>query len=228
MKTKIDFSEFQSVFLANAKLRSRTVGGHVHTNVSDRKLPLLFAGQELQSRVDANLLKASEVIYKDAEVDRLTPEWCQTTFNKWFDLLQDGLLDMPGYAKKCEALGIHLENVRYRIWDVSYNPMSPVPADIGKRMDAFCRILVKLNPSPTKPSHMSYISSLLAFVDCQLDSVIHPWLDGCGRFATVVVMWVAVRSGVSPLPKFGDRVEHYQAIKSLGSHTDYFRRCLNR
>ena len=224
------FAEFRDTFLANVRLRSRTVKGNVqHTNVSVLKLPLLLEGRRLQEQLATNLQITAEMLYCTAAVTHsINYVWCKAAFNAWFDRLQDGLLDMLGYKEKARSLGISVPNPRYRIWEVSYNPASPKPTEIDERMQVFYKQLTERMLLPVISSDKRAMAELLAFADRELDSVIHPWLDGCGRFATAVVMWIAARVPQMPLPQYGGREEHYKAIETLESHTEYFLRCLNR
>jgi hypothetical protein len=227
MEPKKTYAEFCNTFFTNVWRRSRTAKGEVNTKVSGLKLPLLLTGEDLQGQLNVNLQKTAGLIHKEvAAKNSIDPAWCESIFNVWFDQLQYGLLDLSGYREKGLSLGLLLANYRYRIWEVNYNPTSPKPMEIGARMQVFYRQLIDRMPTLAVLSDIESVARLLAFVDRELDSVIHPWLDGCGRFATAVVMWVAARVSKMPLPQFGMHEEHYKAIKTLETHTDYFLRCL--
>jgi hypothetical protein len=63
----------------------------------------------------------------------------------------------------------------------------------------------------------------LAQIDRHFDEVIHPWIDGCGRMATALIMWFSLKLEV--YPQFTNSAEHYEAIKSPQTHREYFRKC---
>lgn len=223
------FVRFRDIFLENVRLRSRTVKGDIHTNVSALKLPLLLKGRELQEQLDVNLRRTAEILHDGVlQQGDISPAWCKNVFDVWFDQLQDGLLDVSGYDRERNVLGLPSFNPRYRIWEVNYDPKSPKPEKIGECMQSFREQLVgKMSLVAVSPNKET-VAPLLAFVDRELDRVIHPWLDGCGRFATSAVMWVSARMFGVGLPKFGTREEHYKAISTIETHTDYFLRCLSR
>jgi hypothetical protein len=70
---------------------------------------------------------------------------------------------------------------------------------------------------------------LFAHTDYALETVIHPWVDGCGRHATAFVMWLAMLTGGN-VPVFGTREAHYAAMKAKDpeQHVAYYRECLER
>lgn len=226
------FFEFRRVFVENVRRRSRTAKGKVHTNVSPLKLPLLLADdpEMLAAQIHLNLLKTAEMLCSPIMMENsLSHEWFGLVFDMWFDQLQKGLLDIRGYSGKRKELGLRLFNLRYRIWEVNYDPTSPKPDEIEPRMQVFFAELEKWMVLRTISYNKLDFARLLAFADRELDRVIHPWLDGCGRFATAVVMWLAVRTPAMPLPQFGEREEHYAAMDAgLEAHTEYFVRCLSR
>jgi len=59
-----------------------------------------------------------------------------------------------------------------------------------------------------------------------LDQVIHPWVDGCARLSTAVVMWLALIKPGYGLPCFQDRERHYQTIRHSKTHVFYYFDCL--
>jgi hypothetical protein len=226
--TQEGFEQFRGTFLANIRLRSRTAKGKVNTGISTLKLPLLVDGEELQAQLQLNLLKTARLLYSAIAMEhQIGPDQCKHMFNVWFDRLQEGLIDTWGYKQKREELGLPFFNLRYRIWDVNYDPTCPKPTEIEHQMDNFCIELAARMQSTAILTDRKAFAGLLAFADRELDRIIHPWLDGCGRFATAVVMWLAARVPDMPYPVFGQRDEHYAAMKTEESHTEYFMRCLS-
>jgi hypothetical protein len=68
----------------------------------------------------------------------------------------------------------------------------------------------------------------MAYADLMIDGELRPWLDGCGRVAATLVMWIARTLG-APLPLFDTSKEvHKMTIRDLDRHTGYFLKCIRR
>lgn len=219
----LDLDKFKIVFEQNVQQRSRTAKGTSNTGVSTLKLPLLLEGEELKEKLQENVARTALMIgsYQLPKTgDRIRS--LLYTFDTWFDSLQERMIDMQGYERKRRELNLPSPNPRYRIWEVKYDPSSSKVGSIHADMGRFARQLVEMMDSAP------YYPQLLAFADYEMDKIIHPWLDGCGRFATALVMWIAAQFPTLPLPVFGERTAHYKAMnEGLASHTQYFAGCLH-
>ena len=68
----------------------------------------------------------------------------------------------------------------------------------------------------------------MAYADLMTDGELRPWLDGCGRVATALVMWIARTLG-APLPLFTQRKSvHKMTIRDLDRHRLYFLESIRR
>lgn len=68
----------------------------------------------------------------------------------------------------------------------------------------------------------------MAYADLMTDGELRPWLDGCGRVATALVMWIARVTGAR-LPLFSESKEvHKMSIRDLDKHRLYFLESIRR
>jgi hypothetical protein len=223
---KKDYQEFESTLLFNIKQRSRTANGKSKTGVSSMKLPLLVGDEVLEQKVKENLLQTAQIVWNTPLSS--SPAALNEYFFEWFDLLQDGLIDYEGYRPKREELekkyaltaGKEVTlNPRYRLWEVHYDLARIQPREIDSCLNSYVTYISR-NLDMLSGELKDYIR-FLAYADRELDRVIHPWLDGCGRFATVLIMWLAANSP-HPYPKFRPHSEHYASMITKESHEHYF------
>lgn len=229
---KESYDEFLETLLFNVKQRSRTAQGKSNTGASSVKLPLLLQGVDLEKKVTENLLQVAPWAWETTGIG-LSPNDLRSLFNDWFDILQDGLIDYGGYRSLREDLkqqwalerGKEVQiNPRFRLWEVHYDTLRVKPCDIDTYLVGYTTFMATWFNTDRFDDRREF-ASYLAFVDRQLDRVIHPWLDGCGRLATLLVMWVSRHSSF-PYPRFKPHSEHYASMTTLGSHIKYFEEIL--
>lgn len=228
-----EFFIFHEAINDNNARRSRTVQTKVgHTGVSPLKLRLLKSGEELEAQLAKNTLEATELAWKSAAIPMEKLDFKQM-FLEWIAALNAGTVDVEGYRKLRQN---HSELSRvgdyYRLWEIAYDPRNPRPTEIEFCLKEFiAQLPTRMKRIEQSGIHIDRIAlaALLAYADHEIDRIIHPWVDGCGRFATLLVMWLALRiDGVRSLPKFGAQEEHYAAIAEYHTHQEYMRRCLRQ
>lgn len=226
--TGVTYELFKQALLYNLEQKSSTSKGQGSTHVSPLKLPLLLSGQLLQVTTVINAENVCGTIWDD--VDSLSnfskfASWY--AFSKWFDELQSGLIAYEGYKLKRQELGIMSQDRRYRIWEVKYHPNNPKPGKIHDRLLAYHKELENRIAHFKITGGESDLVKLLAWADREFDFMIHPYLDGCGRMATAIVMWLA--AGFSPvLPRFAPKKEHYAAMQNELTYNEYMAKCLEQ
>lgn len=226
------YQEFLGALRANVAARSRTARGAAHTGVSSRKLPLLKSGAELEGQLLDNLDRAARVAWESRD-ETCRPILLRHLFQRWIEELNRDLVDLEGYAEiRRTRKALARLNPYYRIWEVTYHHANPAPGSIDKELRRFASQLAAADPSGPAMRSEADLAAVMAFADREIDLVIHPWIDGCGRFATVLVAWLALRArmgnGSSPLPRFGPREDHYKAMRLLRTHRLYMLGCLAR
>ncbi|MBI2120449.1 MAG: hypothetical protein HYT94_02380 [Parcubacteria group bacterium] len=204
--------EFLSLFAENTEKRSRTSAGVGETSISPAKMDLLKAGDDLKRQVRENTLTLAEEIWETPGV-HMDASLVRSFLESWFDTIHTDILERNAN--------------KYRLWEASYaHPeKSPPPEYLGVWMDVFYAEIVK-KMILTDGKSVKSVAILLAWADREMDLVIHPWSDGCGRMSTALVMWLALQVSEVGFPKFSKREEHYTAMKTAMRHTEYFLKCL--
>jgi len=241
MYNKVTFKEFAQIFKDNIIKRSRTAKGTSETLVSEKKKKLLLSGKELRKQVEENTEKLIEDVWNSAQLLQGTPEGIQMRMESWNRIINHNLRSPDTYLEEYEKLckeakevskitGIFYSlNPEYRTWDVNYTAFRIPLLELDFAMDNFSHKLSSrlykmcLSPS-TRTLHKE--TQLLAYADHMIDGVIHPWIDGCGRNATAMVMWLSIIFPEFKLPVFRERNEHYASILDIEAHTRYFELCL--
>lgn len=216
MRTLHAHFEFKKIFLANIQARSRTSKGVSDTSVSKSKKPLLKSGDELKAQVLENTENLISRVWSKSRLCEITPESVRKETNSWYDIIQKNL--------QPNDVG------RYRTWPVKYSPLSPSPEIIEHALNEYYEVLSWMLTGIRRNSGeliSGTQNGILAWIDRQMDAVIHPWADGCGRMATASVMWASVLHPRFRLPRFRDRDEHYRCIEKFSTHKEYFSRCLS-
>lgn len=228
--------EFEDAFRRNILKRSRTAKGTSNTTASVKKQPLLKSGDALAAQVERNtggLVKDAWLSPKSVPIG---VSGMRSLTNRWYDIMTAELQDPRVYEADFERVAEaaarlaaktgkpHRANPRYRVWNPEYLLAPIEPPEIEVAMDAF---YAELDERILRCSAKNLTQAeLLAFADHTIESVIHPWADGCGRIATTMVMWLSLIVPGFRLPEFGERDEHYANIRDLVRHTEYFVRCL--
>lgn len=232
---------FLTLFVENTEKRSRTSMGVSDTTVSAAKKGLLKTGEDLKRQVSENTAALAKNIW-ERPVSRIEASFLRSFLESWFDIIHADILDTEAYVFEQSRQGKHFDpiadpmryglcyrtNSKYRAWEVkyAYPKQSPPPEYLEIWMDIFYAELVK-KMIQTNGKSVNSVAKLLAWADREMDLVIHPWSDGCGRISTALVMWLALRVSEVGLPKFGIREEHYEAMKTVTGHTEYFLKCFN-
>lgn len=242
---------FVQIFRMNVLRRSRTRSGRDEgAKTSSKKKHLLLSGEELEKRAKEN----TENLIADVialPITEISTGILRQMALQWFNIAADGLCDFSAHEEEFEALrdradrfgksvGKKIEVSRnYRLWTPKYTTAEIPPIWLEKFMDEFyfelsfrMRVFRDLFPKKDANKHLGVLSEFaaqtMAYADLMMDGEIHPWIDGCGRISTALVMYVA-RYLEAPLPLFSpNREEHYASINDIGAHTDYFRRAIER
>ena len=230
--------EFSEVFGTNLSARSRTAKGVSDTSTSRQKKPLLKTGGALKAQVEENTERLIEEVWQNSRL-AISPLNLELFANRWYDIINFELQDPEVYKKEHREIILRVPdsqlgraNPRFRLWNAEYTTLNLSPEEIPAAMDDFYRDFsarlnaARLNAASNREDGRQ--DSLLAHADHMIDSAIHPWLDGCGRWATALVMYASIAVVGFRLPRFGTREEHYANIGNLERHTDYFALCLNR
>jgi len=238
---KINFGEFASVFQENIYKRSRTAKGVFKKGLSGSSVEkvkkyLKKSGLELEKQVAKNTGTLTNRVWNDGHRRGIDASFLRKAMEDWYDIIQHELQDIDPYKEErerleesCKAIGVSSDvcftNRRYRVWDVNYAEQNPKPIHLEKWMYDFYEELVR-RIWHANGNDIKSLGELLAWVDRSMDLIIHPWADGCGRMSTALVMWISLFVSALQLPRFGDREEHYDAMKDGRTHARYFQRCL--
>lgn len=239
---------FAQIFRMNILRRSRTRSGRDEgAKTSLKKKPLLLSGEDLKKKVGENTEKLITDVASLPVDDGISPSILRKMAPCWFQITVDGLYDFSAYEEEFKALqdkaerfgqslGEKIEVSRnYRLWTSKYTTAGIPPLWIQKFMDEFYfhlsfrmnmvrHVLKERNTS----AFSEWAAQIMAYADLMMDGEIHPWIDGCSRISTALVMYIA-RYLEAPLPLFSpNREEHYASITDIGAHTDYFRRAIER
>ncbi|OGG72460.1 hypothetical protein A3A38_02135 [Candidatus Kaiserbacteria bacterium RIFCSPLOWO2_01_FULL_53_17] len=237
----MDRAHFRRIFLENCARRSRTLQSgstKAGSGVRGKKKPVDKEPVEIARIAAENTEQAALFVWRVAGLVRqpLSARRVRAISERIYTILQHELALTVSYDEEQRELGrqgrewssktrlAYAAHPHYRVWEVDYAAHNPHPLEIGVWMESFYAML----PQRITEYHSRVISLpfLLAWADRELDFVIHPWQDGCGRHATAMVLWLARVLGSETLPLFGWKEEHYRAIKTIEGHTGYFARCL--
>lgn len=240
-----DQQAYSAIFRENVRRRSRTAKGQDKgSETSASKKPLLLQGEALAAKVAANTerLIADVASTADAwaeDMPAATADVLRTACERWFDIVNDGIYGPDAYGdaigqleKDAAKLGPLLEltlpiNRRYRLWTPSYTTIKVPPVLLEAFMDAFYDKLGAMLydawlAGTYGPLDASHAAAIMAYADVMMDGELHPWMDGCGRVSTALVMCIARALGAAP-PLFAETKDgHYAAIRDLWPHTEYF------
>lgn len=232
---------FADIFRLNIARRSRTAKGQDKGGeTSSHKMPLLLQGEALAAMVAANTeaLIADVLESRGGPADSMRPRWLRASCERWFDIVSAGTLDLAAYepqfarlegdaAKLSPILGVECRvNRRYRVWTPGYTTSKIEPVLIEHFMDdLYLDLSLQL---AIAPGSERMAAMLMARADCAMDGEVHPWIDGCSRVSTALVMWISAYMDVTP-PLFAPtKAEHYETIRDIEAHAEYFMRCFDR
>lgn len=242
---------FEAVFRENVRRRSRTAAGKDKgSETSKDKKPLVLQGAALAAKVAENTERLIADVAETADrwaadMPHKTGEAVAEACERWFDVVNDGLYGPGAYAEELAALerdaakvGPLLElplavNRRYRLWTPQYTTMKVPPVLLETFMSAFYDLLGGMlfdagfarDGVPCDPARTA---AVMAYADLMMDGELHPWMDGCGRVSTALVMAIARALGAPP-PLFAETKDgHYATIRDLMPHTEYYVAAMRR
>lgn len=246
---------FRAIFRENVRRRSRTAKGQDKgSETSKSKKPLLLQGEELAAKVAENAERLIDDVLANANLDFGSDgaaAWLRTRCERWFDIANDGLYGPGAYEAEFAALSADAArlsasigrtiavNPRYRLWTPGYTTLKVPPVLLEVAMDEFYARLGHFvrrvsEGEITRRARVTMVACMMAWADLMMDGEIHPWMDGCGRVSTALVMWLAAtahaRVGlpIAP-PLFAESKDaHYAAIRHLDDHTAYYEVALDR
>ncbi len=232
---------FLTIFRLNYMRRSRTAHGLDHNLGAPLKKPLLILGEELKLLAMRNFERLARDVLASPRPARWTAGFFRDACERWFDLSNDGICGPDLYEEEFEVLkqdavlaerarGVSVRvNPRYRVWAAEHTLMKTPPLLLEEQMELFYGRLAQL-AAAAEARHPSWndVIEIMAYADLMTDGELRPWLDGCGRLATVLVMWLARTLG-APLPLFAASKEvHKMTIRDLDRHRLYFLECIRR
>lgn len=232
---------FASLFAMNYARRSRTVRGRDENLDGPAKKPLMTIGKRLTHLA----LKSCKELIKDVRATPKPTVWDPQVLRghceRWFDIANRGICSIDWYEEEYRALKADADliarvrgvparvNERYRIWTPEHTLMKVPPLLLEEEMDRFYARLAELcaHAEKTFPSWSATIEAL-TYADLMVDGEIRPWLDGCGRVAVALVMWLARVLG-APFPLFATSKEvHKMTIRDINKHRLYFMESIRR
>jgi hypothetical protein len=232
---------FLTVFKLNYVRRSRTAHGRDENIGGPLKKPLMIVGEELKLAAMRNCM----LLAADVMATPKPPVWHADVIRRhcerWFDIANDGIYGPDWYEEEHEALAADAAviervrgatvriNPRYRIWTPEHTLMKVPPLLLEEQMEIFYGRLAELaaRAEDRFPSWNDTVEAM-AYADLMTDGELRPWLDGCGRVATALVVWLARALG-APLPLFSQSKEvHKMTMRDLDKHRLYFLECIRR
>ncbi len=232
---------FRTVFRLNYMRRSRTAHGLDHNLGQPLKKPLLTVGEELKLVAMRNCDRLAEDVLATPRPREWSADFFRGSCERWFDLSNDGICGPDWYEEEFSVLkqdaalaerarGAPVRvNPRYRIWTPEHTLMKTPPLLLEEQMEFFYARLAGLaRTAEERHPSWNHVIEAMAYADLMTDGELRPWLDGCGRLATVLVMWLARTFG-APLPLFASSKEvHKMTIRDLDRHRLYFLECIRR
>lgn len=232
---------FLTVFKLNYTRRSRTAHGRDDNIGTTLKKPLMILGDELKLAAMRNCVLLAKDVLETPKPAAWTADVFRTHCERWFDIANDGIYGPDWHEEEYASLtedaaligrvrGMPVRvNPRYRMWTPEHTLMKVPPLLLEEQMDVFYGRLAELAARAEKrfPSWGDTLEAM-AYADLMTDGELRPWLDGCGRVATALVMWIARATG-APLPLFAASKEvHKMTYRDLDRHRLYFLECIRR
>lgn len=240
-RTKETERRFLALFGQNYARRSRTVHGRDENLGGPLKRPLMMVGADLKRAAAENGERLAADVLATARPDRWTAETIRANCERWFDLANDRICGPDWYTDQFAALQDDAQtltrscgrpiraNPRYRLWTPEHTLLKVSPLLLEDEMDRFYgRLADLLTRAETRfPSWTDTIEAM-AYADLMMDGELRPWLDGCGRVAVALVMWIASSLGAPP-PLFAASKEvHKMTLRDLDRHRLYFLESIRR
>lgn len=226
---------FTAIFVDNIMARSGTAKGEPNTTTSSDltsgKLPLLLSGQELvvAVRTQAEIAARTAWVYREIEPNAGD---ISSISGELYQALMEGIVDFAEYQKMAPK-GADTNLGRYRLWTPDYLEGPLASEDVPDRMDEFHQNLARQIEIPDGEEKRRFeiaaltLADMLGQIDYVLEDVIHPWVDGCGRYATAMVMWIALVAGDGRLPVYDDHFTDLHG-QGLDERVTYYKQCFQR
>ena len=232
---------FLDVFRRNYARRSRTTHGRDENLGGPLKKPLTLVGTDLRRRAVSNGERLATLVLETPRPAAWTPDVLRANCERWFDLANEGICGPEWYADSFGALAADAQtltrscgrpiraNPRYRLWTPEHTTLKVSPLLLEDEMDRFYgRLAELLTRAESRFPSWSDTIEAMAYADLMTDGELRPWLDGCGRVAVALVMWIAHVLG-APLPLFAESKEvHKMTIRDLDRHRLYFLESIRR
>ena len=232
---------FQSLFTLNYARRSRTAHGRDENLGGPAKKPLCVTGEELKRAAMRNCSRLVDDILTSPRPTAWTAQVVRDCCERWFGIINAGICGPEWYAEEFGSLrkdAVLIErargapvliNPRYRLWTPEHTVMKVPPILLEEQMEVFYGRVAELiaRAEARFPSWSDTIEAM-AYADLMIDGEIRPWLDGCGRVATALVMWIARMLG-APLPLFAASKEvHKMTMRDFDRHRLYLLESIRR
>ncbi len=240
-RTRDEHQRFLTVFKMNFVRRSRTAHGRDENLGGPLKKPLMMAGDELKHVAMRNCVRLADDVLRTPRPAAWDAASIRAHCERWFDIVNDGIYGPDWYEEEYAALeqdaalvgrvrgsAVRI-NPKYRLWTPEHTLTKVPPLLLEEQMDVFYGRLADLVERAGRrfPSWNDTIEAM-AYADLMTDGELRPWLDGCGRIATAIVMWIARCAG-APLPLFAASKEvHKMTYRDLDKHRLYFLECIRR
>jgi len=232
---------FLEMFRQNYFRRSRTAHGRDENLDMPDKKPLHMSGSALKTAAMKNGERLARDVLETARPAAWDASAIRENCERWFDIANAGIYGPDWYEEEFTALESDAEfvgrvrgtpvsvNPRYRFWTPQHTLMKVPPLLLEDQMGIFYARLAHLMGQAEErfPSWGDALEAM-AYADLMTDGELRPWLDGCGRVATALVMWIARTLGV-PLPLFAANKEvHKMTYRDLDRHRLYLLECIRR
>lgn len=237
-RSTMQIGRFRTVFKMNYFRRSQTAHGRDINLDQPHKKPLMVLGERLKAAAMENCVALTEDIIATSRPATWTAELLRNHCERWFDIANRGIYSPQWYEDEFAELQADAElvskargapvrvNSRYRIWTPEHTLMKVSPILLEEQMEHFYVRLAELLGTAQKRKSWKDALNALAYADLMMDGELRPWLDGCGRVTTALVMWLSRVTGVA-LPLFAESKEvHKMTIRDLDRHVQYFVKCI--
>ncbi|MEA3249051.1 MAG: hypothetical protein U9Q03_01690 [Patescibacteria group bacterium] len=225
---------FRQIFMMNVMHRSRTLHGADENLDRPFKKQLELSGRPLMSVARRNCKALVDDVLSTPRPDEWGPVVFRQHCERWFDLVNRRINGPQWYRQEFGRLQRQATyygrvqgraanvNPRYRIWTPAHTVTQVHPLLLEDQMDIFYGRLADLMVQ-AEEHHPSWHHAIeaMAYADLMIDGELRPWIDGCGRIATALVMWVARMLGV-PQPLFAENKEvHRMTYRDMDDHIQY-------
>src|SRR3989344_4830043 len=196
---------FLHLFRQNYTRRSRTAHGHDNNLGGPLKKPLLMVGDDLKRITLANGERLAADVFATTRPATWTADILRGHCERWFALANERICGPDWSADEFAALRADTEtltrtcgrpiraNPRYRIWTPEHTMLKASPLLLEDEMDRFyARLAELLARAESRFPSWSYTIEAMAYADLMTDGELRPWLDGCGRVAVALVLWIAL------------------------------------